>query len=169
MEPMIIEALGRNNIKIQNAHISLKTRNFSGRKDQFNRDGNRKFTIVLEDQEQFEFFAQRGVNVKIRQFEDTNSGEIRDVGFIKVAVNLHSQYPPKIYVVNQNGPTELDESTIGSLDDAYIEKVNVILNVGRPYTIPNGGGEGRSLFLSELVATIGQAPERFSFMSEYNI
>lgn len=107
-------------VTIQGA--TLRYKNFSGVAKRFNAKGLRNFHVVLDDE--FANILERdGWNIKWH--DPKEEGDPRWAS-IKVAVRFDN-YPPKIWLVTDNGKTLLDEDTVGLLDDAEIKEVDLVL------------------------------------------
>lgn len=109
------------NLTIEDARIFWK--NFSGRGSQYNAEGSRNFCVEI-DPNDAEVLSADGWNVKYsRPREEGEEG----TPYIQVSV-AYGNYPPKIYLVTSKNKTLLDEETIGELDRAEIEKVDLIIS-----------------------------------------
>ena len=120
-----------NKITIYNAVIGVKSyRNFSGTVNENNTSGARYFTIFLDPDFAREIEAQGAPVVwKPNKF---NNNELRPQ--MKVHVKYHDRtgralIPPKVVEITSKGQTNLDESTIGTLDSADIQKADMILSM----------------------------------------
>lgn len=119
-------------------HFEITYRNFAGKADgQYNRAGNRNFSIVLDDETADRMKAD-GWNVKIREFNDGSR-----MNTLQVAVRYDiDKYRPTVKMVTptHNGyfkRTPLNEETIDVLDSARIAYGDFTLNP-RPWTNTRG-------------------------------
>lgn len=143
------------NIVIENARILF--RNFEGRGDRFNREGNRNFNVVIPSIEMAEELLSDGWNVKFLQPRDEGdeSTPIMEVGVsFKVA-------PPKIFMVTRHNKTLMDEKTIESLDYAEIANVDLVI---RPYNWEVNGKCGVKAYVKTMYVTI----EEDEFADKYD-
>lgn len=118
-------ALARKNndpILIQDARIVF--RNFSGKPGQFNAPGQRNFNLIIPE-DTVGYFEDLGFNVKRFKPRD---GEEQGDAHVKVNVNLNSNRPPKLNIINSRGRTTLTEDMIDMLDWADFAKVDILIN-----------------------------------------
>ena len=136
-------------ISIENAFLLPGSfRNFSGREGKFNAAGVRSCCVKLEP----EFAAKLkkdGWNVRKLEARDPDSD---DLYYIQVSVS-YKNIPPKIYMINSSGKVLLDESTVGLLDSADIENVDMII---RPYNWEVNGKSGVKAYVKSMYVTIAE-------------
>lgn len=138
---------------IQMDDAKLIFKNFEGRGDKFNREGDRNFSILIEDPETADALQERGWNVKIKDGRDEDDGP-----FMRLPVKLKfSDYGPHVYLLTGDRRNKLDEESIGMLDNIDIE--NVDLDV-RPYDWEVNGRKGRTAYLQSMEVT--QRIDRFA-------
>lgn len=139
-------------IQINEARIAF--RNFSGMKTEFNREGDRNFSLIIPTQELANEFIENGLNVKIKppRHED-------DTPFmhLKVKVNMDSRLKPAIYLRSGGNMRKLDESTMGILDSVDIQYADMDFNI---YDWNHSGKSGRSVYLTAICVT--QNVDRFA-------
>ena len=139
--------MAKGNLTIEDAKIFWK--NFSGRGSAYNAEGSRNFCVEL-DEETAAMLKEDGWNVK-----RTKPREEGDEGtpYIQVTV-AYGNFPPKIYLVTGRNQTLLDEDTVGEIDRAEIEKVDLIIN---PYhwTLPSRGS-GIKAYCKTMYVTIAE-------------
>lgn len=147
-------------LEINDARIIWK--NFTGRGDRFNREGDRNFHLVIPDQETCELLQNNrneygdGWNVKIKPPKDDG-----DIPFMHMLVKVKfNGRGPNVYLDRgrDREPLLLTEDTISCLDDMDI--VSVDLDV-RPYDdqLPNGT-TFRTAYLSAM--RVHQRVDRFA-------
>jgi len=132
------------NLIIENAHVIF--RNFAGRGSQYNRAGNRNFSIIIDDPDQSNKLAEDGWNVKIRV--PRNEGD--PYHYITANVNFEN-IPPKVIMISGRRKIKLDEESIEALDYAEIRNADVTL---RPYYWEVNGKEGIKAYLKTMYVTI---------------
>lgn len=145
-------------LEINDARIIWK--NFSGRGDRFNREGDRNFHLVIPDQETCDALQndrnQYGDswNVKIKPPREDGDTPFMHM-LVKVKFNGRG---PNVYLVSGSKQVPLNEDTISCLDDIDIESVDLDI---RPYddTLPNGKSF-RTAYLSAM--RVYQRVDRFA-------
>lgn len=101
-------------------------RNFAGRGDKYNREGDRNFSLVIEDQEIADALVEEGWNVKIKPGRDEDEPPFM---FLPVKVKFNER-GPKVYLISGTRKNELDEDSVACLDDIDIASVDLDI---RPY------------------------------------
>lgn len=136
------------NITIEDAKLIF--RNFSGKKTDFNKEGNRNFCVVLSD-DLAEKLEADGWKVKYRKPREDDPEQYR-TPYLYVKVQF-GMYPPKVVLVTSRGKKLLDEESIGQLDWSRIQYADVQI---RPYNYPaiQGRPAGVSAYLKSLYVTI---------------
>lgn len=133
-----------NNLVVENARIGF--RNFSGEEGKFNPAGNRNFVLFL-DSDIAEPIQADGWNIK---WLDPRDEDDEAQAYLPVAVS-YSNIPPKIVLITSNGKTILDEDTVGMLDWAEIQNVDIIVN---PYNWTVNGKSGVKAYVKSMYITI---------------
>lgn len=151
-------------LEINDARIIWK--NFSGRGDRFNREGDRNFHLVIPTQEDCDLLLndknQYGDswNVKIKPPREEG-----DVPFMHMLVKLKYKdgRGPNVYLMSGNKQVPLNEDTIKCLDDIDILSVDMDI---RPYDdeLPNGT-TFRTAYLSAM--RVYQRVDRFAAEEGY--
>lgn len=151
-------------INMENARITF--RNFSGEPTKFNKaGGQRSFAVVLDQDLALQLKAD-GWNVKWpKEDERYMDPGIEDPRLPYLAVKVsYMNTPPKAIMINGEGgsKTRLTEQTIGNLDFAQIENVDLIIN---PYHYEVNGNEGITAYLEAIYVTVVADP----FYEKYGI
>ena len=150
---MKINFAARGVVQIDEARIIY--RNFAGAPSKFNREGDRNFAVVIEDQDIAEALTEKGWNVKIKPPREEGDEPFM---FLPVKVKFNDR-GPRVYLQNSLGGRNrvtLDEDTVGILDNVDI--INVDLDI-RPYDWDVQGKTGRTAYLQSICVT--QEVDRF--------
>ena len=139
-------------LQIDDAKIIFK--NFEGRGDKFNREGDRNFSLLIQDPDTAEALRREGWNVKIKEGRDEEDGP-----FMRLPVKVKfTDYGPRVYLKSSKPePIELDEESIGMLDQIDIESVDMDI---RPFDWEVNGRTGRTAYLQSMHVT--QRIDRFA-------
>lgn len=121
-------------------------KNFSGAPSQYNAQGVRSFCVVLTP-EQADYLHSVGWNV--RQLAPRDDHE-DPTPYIQVAVRFDVR-PPHVYTIVDGVKNELNEDTIGMLDHAYIQNVDMVIS---PSYWEMGGRVGVKAYLKVMYATL---------------
>ena len=128
-------------------------RNFSGVASKFNREGDRNFSIVIPDSDIADQLVNEGWNVKIKAPREEG-----DSPFITLPVKVKfNDRGPAAYLVSGRNKRQLDEESIGCLDEIDIRSVNLDI---RPYDWTVNGKEGRTAYLQAI--EVVQEIDRFA-------
>jgi hypothetical protein len=128
--------------------VRIVFRNFAGREGQYNREGDRNFSVLLDDKIANDM-AEDGWNVKWLKPRDENEEE-NPQAYLQVSVNFKGR-PPRIVLVTSRGRTNLDEDAVEMLDWADIKNVDMIV---RPYEWTVNGRSGIKAYLQSIYVTI---------------
>ena len=138
-------------LQIDDAKIIFK--NFEGRGDKFNREGDRNFSLLIEDPNTADAMVKEGWNVRIKPGRDED-----EEPFMRLPVKVKfTDYGPNVYLNSAGNVTKLDEESIGCLDNIDIESVNMDI---RPYDWDVNGRTGRTAYLQSM--EVVQRIDRFS-------
>lgn len=143
-------------LQLGNAEIGF--RNFEGQEGAFNKAGDRNFVAFLEPEYAHQLEAE-GWNVKWPKERDDLEDDQRRP-YLPIAIG-YKAYPPVIYLINGTVKTELHEDTIGQLDWAELENVDLVI---RPYVWSVNGQSGIKAYLKTGYFTIVQD----DFASKYD-
>lgn len=135
-------------ITIEN--VTLIFRNFSGLESQYNRKGQRNFSVVLDDPD---FVKQlEGDHWNVKYTKPREEGD-EPTPYLPVEVKFEN-YPPNIWMITSSGRTRVTEDMVETLDWSDFSKVDIVVN---PYdwTMPNGSS-GRKAYLKTMFVTINE-------------
>ena len=113
-------------IKIEDAALIFK--NFQGKGNDYNKEGERNFGVLLPD-DIAEAAAADGWRVKHMRPREEDGYE---QPWLSVKVK-YVPYPPIINLITSKGKQKLNEDTVGQLDWTQIKSVDLII---RPYNYP---------------------------------
>ena len=148
---MIVCFAPKDILQIDDARIIFK--NFEGRGDKFNREGDRNFSLLIEDPDTADALADRGWNVKIKPGRDED-----EEPFMRLPVKVKfTEYGPNVYLRTGERVNKLDEESIGCLDNIDIESVSMDI---RPYDWEVNGRTGRTAYLQSM--EVVQRIDRFA-------
>lgn len=142
----------RANLFLENVKIGF--RNFEGREGRYNAEGKRNFVIFL-DNETAARLEEQGWNIHWPKPTE-NDTENEKNPFLKVHVNFNWKGLKIVMIVNGK-PEFLDEDTVGVLDTAELENVDVSVS---PYEYEPGK-------ISASLASIYATVKTDEFMAKY--
>ena len=148
---MKIRTGARGVLLIDDARIIF--RNFAGAPSKFNREGDRNFALVIEDQESADMLLDEGWNVKIKPPRDEDDTPLM---YLPVKVKFNER-GPKVYLATGGKPVELDEESVEMLDNIDIAGVDLDI---RPFDWEVNGRTGRTAYLEKIHVT--QVVDRFA-------
>lgn len=128
-------------LQIDDARIIY--RNFAGRGDKYNREGDRNFAVVIPDEDMANELTNLGWNVKIKPPREDGDTPFM---FLPVKVKF-SDRGPNVYLKTGDRQNRLDEESVGLLDN--IDIIGVDLDI-RPYDWSVNGKEGRTAYLQSI-------------------
>lgn len=128
-------------------------RNFEGRGDKYNREGDRNFAVIIPDQEIADALINEGWNVKIKPPRDEDDDPFM---FLPIKIKFNDR-GPNAYLVTGKRMNKLDEESISCLDN--IDILSVDLDI-RPYDWEVNGKSGRTAYLQSI--KVVQDVDRFA-------
>lgn len=139
-------ARGDNTVVMENVRIIF--RNFAGREGMYNREGDRNFCVLLDEQTADEM-ANDGWNIKMLAAREEDE---EDQPYLQVSVNFKGR-PPRVVMITSRGRTTLHEDEVEILDWADIRTVDMII---RPYEWAVNGKTGIKAYLQSIFVTIDE-------------
>lgn len=141
----------RDILQIDDARIIY--RNFAGRGDKYNREGDRNFAVLIPDEEIADELTRRGWNVKVKPPREEG-----DTPFMYLPVKVKfNDRGPSVYLRTGRVQNRLEEEDIGRLD--RIDIIGVDLDI-RPYDWEVNSKTGRTAYLQSICVT--QDVDRFA-------
>lgn len=148
----------KNVLQINDARICF--RNFKGEGSLYNNEGARNFSLVIPNEEIAEALRNDlneygvGWNVKIRAPREEG-----DMPFMHLPVKIKytDRSKPRVYLISGRNRVELNEDTIGMLDDIEIKSVDMDI---RPYDGEGRFGPHRTAYLQSIYVV--QEVDRFA-------
>jgi hypothetical protein len=131
-------------VTIENAKLIF--RNFAGKESQFNREGDRNFSVILPE-DIAQALKEDGWNVKYLKTREEISDE---TPYIPVSIGFDN-YPARVTMITSRGRTSLGPDLIEILDWADIRTVDLII---RPYNYTVRGTSGIKAYLKNMYITI---------------
>lgn len=131
----------RDILQIDDARIIY--RNFAGRGDKYNREGDRNFAVVIPDEEMANELTNLGWNVKIKPPREDGDTPFM---FLPVKVKFNDR-GPNVYLKTGDVQNKLDEESVGLLDN--IDIISVDLDI-RPFDWDVNGKQGRTAYLQSI-------------------
>jgi len=141
------------NITLKNVNIGKgHFRNFRGEKSEYNKAGNRKFTIIL-DEDTGRQLQDEGW--KIKWWMPKNDDPTREpepaIPLFEISLAFDERFPVSIKMVTGNDSVYLDEDNVGILDTAEIMSADIQV---RPYNWDVNGNTGTKAYLKKLKVVI---------------
>ena len=128
--------------------VQILFRNFAGEEGQYNREGDRNFAVLL-DEENAKALSEDGWNVKLLKPREEEEDDV-ERPYLPVSVSFKGR-PPRIVLITSRGKTNLTEAEVGMLDWADITNVDLIV---RPYNWEVNNKTGIKAYLQSLYVTI---------------
>lgn len=143
-------------LEIEGARIIF--RNFEGRGSQFNREGDRNFSVVIDDANLAEKLIEDGWNIRIKPPREEGDEPLR---YLNVAVK-YEPYPPHIYMITGRRKVLLTAESVKELDNADIDYVDVVI---RPYNWETATGHGVKAYCKNMyvVCRVDSFAEKYIF------
>lgn len=131
--------------------VRIVFRNFEGREGQYNRAGDRNFSILLDDPNKVRQLERDGWAVKYLKAKEEGED---DQPYLPVAVSYRNR-PPRIVLITHRGRNPLSEAEVEMLDWVDIETVDVTLS---PYEWAVRGETGIKAYLRTMYVKIHEDP-----------
>lgn len=148
---MKIKYSERGILQIDDCRIIHK--NFSGTRNEYNREGDMNFSVIIPDDETAVELGNDGWNVKIKPPYDADSDPFM---YLPVKVKFNGR-GPNIYVKTGNSMNKLDETEVHRIDKISIKRVDLDI---RPYDWSANGKSGRTAYLQNML--VYQDIDRFA-------
>ena len=145
----------RDILQIDDAQIIY--RNFAGRGDKYNREGDRNFAVLIPDEDIADELVNKGWNVKIKPPREED-----DVPFMFLPVKVKfNDRGPNVYLQTGDRRKRLSEDLVSCIDN--IDIICVDLDI-RPFDWDVNGKSGRTAYLQNIrvVQNVDRFAERFA-------
>lgn len=133
--------------------VRIIYRNFSGEGSKFNREGDKNFSVFIDNMELANDLIEQGWNVKMREPREEGDEPFAHLP-VKVKFNDRG---PRIYLITGNRRNELDEESVAILDNIDIACIDMDI---RPYDWEVNGKTGRTAYLHSM--RVVQEVDRFA-------
>ena len=152
---------------------TLIRKNFSGREGKYNPEGVRSFSVILNNEDMYQYLVAIGrinrepndecpyTNAELAQRLSDDGWNIKILSprtedeepkyCLPVAVSF-DHIPPTVYLIVNRRKTPLDAESVGSLDYADIMEADLSIN---PRCWEANGNTGVKAYLKQLYVTIG--------------
>ena len=156
---MRIAFMKDNTLQVDGANITF--RNFSGRPSQYNREGERNFALIIDDEEIAQALQddvnRYGVSWNVKIKAPREEGD-RPFMYLPVKVKYNgNNRDPKVYVESGRRRITLTEETIDMLDDIDIRSIELDI---APYDNEVNGRPYRAAYLQSMYVV--QEIDRFA-------
>lgn len=145
------------NLFIENAEVLPGSfRNFAGRGDKYNKEGDRNFNIVISDPVFANELLRDGWNLREMRRRDDDDPNEPPRYKLNIAVSfrqLRGLPPMKVYLYSGGKRTELDEETIATLDYAEYRTADLTVRP-RIWTDDKTGEKRVKAYLQEMHVVI---------------
>lgn len=128
--------------------VRIIFRNFSGKEGKYNREGDRNFAVLLDD-EVANSMAEDNWNVKWLKPRGEDEEETPQA-YLPVSLSYKGR-PPRVVMITSRGRTNLDDTQVEILDWATIVNVDLIV---RPYEWLVNGKSGIKAYCQSIYVTI---------------
>lgn len=128
--------------------VRIIFRNFAGKEGKYNREGDRNFAVLLDD-ETANTLAADNWNVKWLNPRNEEEEE-HPQAYLPVSLSYKGR-PPRVVMITSRGRTNLDEDQVEILDWANILNVDLIV---RPYEWMVNNKTGIKAYLQSIYITI---------------
>lgn len=133
--------------------VRIIYRNFSGEGSKFNREGDKNFSVLIDNMELANDLIEQGWNVKIREPREEGNEPFAHLP-VKVKFNDRG---PRIYLITGNRRNKLDEESVAIIDNIDIACIDMDIS---PYDWEVNGKTGRTAYLHSM--RVVQEVDRFA-------
>ncbi len=146
---------GRDLLVVEDAKIIQRWSNFRGLPGRYNAEGNRNFDLVIPE-EMVDGMRAAGWNIR----ETKGSEEYPSEFYTNVNISW-AKFPPSVIFYSgreDTRGTEVDETVIGQLDTAEIERMDLAINLS--YRTKDDGSTGIKGYVQSMDVWLYQDPIR---------
>ena len=145
----------RKQLLLENVKIGFK--NFSGKPDDYTREGDRNFTVFFSDYAYAQELAEEGWNIKFPdQSPNQDAEDFMREPFLNVAVR-YDNFPPNIFLIEEETKTKnlMTDETIAQLDTIDIISCDIEIT---PYHWERNGKAGIKAYAKTMYVVMEPAP-----------
>lgn len=139
--------------------FNIGYKNFSGKGDRFNKEGDRNFVVFL-DEDTAKRLTEEGWNVRYPKPSE-DSEYVRNP-YLKVKVNYGGR-PPRIVTVTNGQTMVLNEELVSTLDALDLMECDLVIS---PYHWNVNGSSGITAYLKTLYANVESDPFQHKYLNQ---
>ena len=132
--------------------VRMIFRNFQGKEDRFNKEGNRNFAVVIDEKTYREMLEDEW---NVKQLDPREEYQEEGVTYYLPVAIRFDVFPPNVTIVTSRGRQQIGEAQIEMLDWAEILNVDLIV---RAHHWDVNGKSGTKAYVKTMFVTIEEDP-----------